>query len=92
MSKKEIIYILINIPLCFIFFYLFSFSLAWLNKWEMYGLESKYLIIFFIISVALNAFILKALKILTSASLLLSLFEILIFYCLTWHYIQNNTF
>lgn len=83
MSKREIIYLIVNVPFCIelsILFYVSSMTLQ--NRHEWNPRATTLLILFFVIAFALDLAILKAFKIIGPATILMIAIELFFYYLL----------
>lgn len=94
MSRKEIIFLIVNVPLSILLFYLFTFLLNKASEGKIYFyLRNGYtVIVFFLLNAVCDLIILKLLKSLNAIIILLSVFEVLMLYILFWHWFSNSTF
>jgi hypothetical protein len=94
MTRKEIIFLIVNIPLCFVLLYLFSFFLPIVSNEKMYVYSEGggIFVIFCVLNLIFASAILKAIGSLKSVPVLIVFSEIVIFYILFWYWYSNKTF
>src|SRR5438045_9609709 len=86
MTRKEIIFLLSNIPLSFIFVYFFAFL------FPTYSNGGGIFFVYCILSLIIDAIILKLIKALTGATVLVSFFEVIVINILVWYWFSNTTY
>jgi hypothetical protein len=94
MTRKEIIFLVANIPLCFILLYLFSLLLPIVSNGKMYVyfVGGYIFVVFCILNLAIDLVILKVIKGLKSIPVLVGFFEVVVFYILFWYWYSNTPF
>ncbi len=94
MSRKEIVFLILNIPACFALLFLFTLILSIIKKGEAYGMVGVGIILlsFAILTALIDLLVLKLLKALTAATVLLTIFEVFIFYAFMWYLATNTVF
>jgi hypothetical protein len=92
MSRKEIILLIINIPLCILLGFLSLLILSIGHKGEVFFSFGKVLIGCSLIVAVATLLIFKAFKALNTTTALIAIFEIFIIFLIAWKHFENATF
>jgi hypothetical protein len=92
MSRKEIILLILNIPLCILLGFLSLLIWSVGHKGEVFLGLGKLFIGCSLVVASVTLLIFKAFKVLNTTTVLITLFETFLITVLAWNYFENSTF
>lgn len=94
MRKKELVFLIGNIPACFGLLFLFGFLLSVSpdNGAWIWGGFVGVIVLFFVSTLLVNVLVLRALKVCNAAMVFLSVLQVLMFYVYIWHWLETTSF